>query len=128
MAGTTQLSFLNIATVTTQVQAGVLKPIAVSSLARHPLFPAVPTVAETLPGFEGGSWHSFVAPAATPEAVLARIHAALTTCLRLPEVDARLTRIGFSVVASSRAEMATRVAAELARWKDVVQAAGIRPT
>jgi tripartite-type tricarboxylate transporter receptor subunit TctC len=127
MAGTTQLSFLNIATVTTQVQAGVLKPIAVSSLERHPLFPAVPTVAETLPGFEGGSWHSFVAPAATPDAVLTRIHTALTRCLRLPEVEARLTRIGFSVVASTRAEMAARIATELARWKDVVQAAGIRP-
>ena len=84
-------------------------------------------MAETLPGFEGGSWHSFVAPAGTPEPVLARIHAALAQCLRLPEVEARLVRIGFSVVASSRAEMAARVAAELARWKDVVQAAGIRP-
>jgi tripartite-type tricarboxylate transporter receptor subunit TctC len=127
LAGTTQLSFLNIATVATQVEAGGLKAIAVGSPERHPLFPALPTVAETLPGFEGGSWHSFVAPAGTPEPVLARIHAALAQCLRLPEVEARLVRIGFSVVASSRAEMAARVAAELARWKDVVQAAGIRP-
>ncbi len=127
IAGTTQLSFLNIATVSSQVQAGALKGIATGGSERHPLFPAVPTVAETLPGFEGGSWHSFVAPAATPEAVLARIHAALAACLRLPEVEVRLTRIGFSVVASTRAEMAARVASELARWKDVVRAAGIRP-
>ena len=127
MAGTTLFSFLNIATVTTQVQAGALKGIAVSGLQRHPLFPAVPTVAETLPGFEGGSWHSFVAPAATPEPVLARLNAALVQCLRLPEVTARLTGIGFSVVAGSRAEMAARVTTELARWNDVVRAAGIRP-
>ncbi len=127
VAGVTQLSFLNIATVAQQVQGGSLRAVAVGALRHHPLLPEVPTVADTLPGFEGGSWHSFVAPAATPEPVLTRIHAALTECLRLPEVEARLTRIGFSVVASSRAEMAARVAAELARWKDVVRAAGIQP-
>ena len=127
VAGVTQLSFLNIATVAQQVQGGALRAVAVAAPRRHPLLPEVATVADTLPGFEGGSWHSFVAPAATPEPVLTRIHAALTECLRLPEVEARLTRIGFSVVASSRAEMAARVAAELARWKDVVRAAGIQP-
>jgi tripartite-type tricarboxylate transporter receptor subunit TctC len=125
VAGTTQLAFLNIATVAGQVQGGALRGIAVGSPARHPLLPEVPPVAETLPGFEGGSWHSLVAPRATPEPVLAILHAALVAALRQPETEARLTRIGFSVVASGREEMAARVAAELAAWREVVQAAGI---
>ncbi len=128
LAGTTQLSFLNIASVAPQVQAGGLRAVAVGSLQPHPLFPTLPTVARTLPGFEGGSWHSLVAPAATPEPLLERIHAVLVNCLRQPEVEARLTRIGFSVVGSSRAEMAARISAELTRWQGVVRAAGIVPS
>lgn len=128
IAGTTELSFLNISTVSAHIQAGSLRAIAVGSLARHPLFPALPTVDESgVPGFEGGSWHSFVAPRATPEPVLAAIHAALVTALRLPETEARLTRIGFSVVATGRDEFAARLERELGEWRQVVQAAGIGP-
>ena len=126
IAGTTELSFLNISTVSAHLQAGSLRAIAVGSLARHPLFPDVPTVDESgVPGFEGGSWHSIVAPRATPEPVLATIHAALIAALRTPESEARLTRIGFSVTASSRDEFAARLERELGEWRAVVKAAGI---
>ena len=126
IAGTTELSFLNISTVSTHLQAGSLRAIAVGSLARHPLFPDVPTVDESgVAGFEGGSWHSIVAPRGTPESVLATIHAALIAALRMPESEARLTRIGFSVTASSRDEFAARLERELGEWREVVKAAGI---
>jgi tripartite-type tricarboxylate transporter receptor subunit TctC len=126
IAGTTELSFLNISTVSAHLQAGSLRAIAVGSLARHPLFPDVPTVDESgVPGFEGGSWHSIVAPRATPEPVLATIHAALIAALRTTESEARLTRIGFSVTASSRDEFAARLERELGEWREVVKAAGI---
>ena len=86
----------------------------------------MPTVDESgVPGFEGGSWHSIVAPRATPEPVLATIHAALIAALRTPESEARLTRIGFSVTASSRDEFAARLERELGEWREVVKAAGI---
>ena len=126
IAGTTELSFLNISTVSAHLQSGSLRAIAIGSLARHPLFPAVPTVDESgVPGFEGGSWHSIVAPRATPEPVLATIHAALIAALRTPESETRLTRIGFSVTASSRDEFAARLERELGEWREVVKAAGI---
>lgn len=126
IAGTTELSFLNISSVSAHLQSGSLRAIAVGSLVRHPLFPAVPTVDESgVPGFEGGSWHGIVAPRATPEPILAMLHAALIAALRLPESEARLTRIGFSVTASGRDEFATRLERELGEWRDVVKAAGI---
>ncbi|SDE11809.1 Bug family tripartite tricarboxylate transporter substrate binding protein [Belnapia rosea] len=126
VGGTTELSFLNISTVAAQVQAGALRALAVGSLTRHPLFPDVPTVDESgVAGFEGGSWHSFVAPRGTPEPVLEAVHAALVAALRQPETEARLTRIGFTVTATSRDAFATRLERELGEWREVVRSAGI---
>ena len=126
IAGTTELSFLNISTVAPHVQSGALRALAVGGLARHPLLPEVPTVDESgVPGFEGGSWHGIVAPRATPEPVLAAVQAALVAALRQPETEARLTRIGFSVVAGSREAFAARIGRELGEWREVIRAAGI---
>ncbi|MBL6080711.1 tripartite tricarboxylate transporter substrate binding protein [Belnapia sp. T18] len=126
IAGTTELSFLNISTVAPHVQSGALRALAVGSLARHPLLPDVPTVDESgVPGFEGGSWHGVVAPHATPEPVLEAVHAALVAALRQKETEARLTRIGFSVVAGGRAEFAARIERELGAWREVIRTAGI---
>lgn len=125
VAGRTQLAFLNLATVLPQVQSGALRALAVSSLAPSPLLPEVPTVAAALPGFQGGSWHGFVGPKGMAEPLLDRIHAALVTALRAPEVAQRLSRIGFTVEAGSRADFAARISRELAGWQQVVQAAGL---
>jgi len=127
IAGRIQLAFLNLATVLPQVRSGALRAVAVSSLTPSPLLPEVPTVAATLPGFQGGSWHGFLGPKGMPEPLLDRIHAALVAALRTPEVAERLTRIGFTVEAGSRAEFAARISQELAGWKQVVRAAGLAP-
>ncbi|MDI3309449.1 MAG: tripartite tricarboxylate transporter substrate binding protein [Acetobacteraceae bacterium] len=127
IAGRIQLAFLNLATVLPQIRSGALRAVAVSSLTPSPLLPEVPTVAVTLPGFQGGSWHGFLGPKGMPEPLLDRIHAALVAALRTPEVAERLTRIGFTVEAGSRAEFAARISQELAGWKQVVRAAGLAP-
>jgi tripartite-type tricarboxylate transporter receptor subunit TctC len=126
IAGNIQLSFLNIATVAAQVQGGTLRAIATGGLARNPMLPDVPTIDESgLPGFEGGSWHGIIAPRGVPEPLLDSIHAAVVTALRQPETEARLTRIGFAVAATGRAEFAARLEKELASWGAVVRTAGI---
>ncbi|MBX6743379.1 MAG: tripartite tricarboxylate transporter substrate binding protein [Acetobacteraceae bacterium] len=127
IAGRIQLAFLNLATVLPQVRSGELRAVAVSSLTPSPLLPEVPTVAATLPGLQGGSWHGFLGPKGMPEPLLDRIHAALVAALRTPEVAERLTRIGFTVEAGSRTEFAARISQELAGWKQVVRAAGLAP-
>lgn len=125
LAGTVQVAFLNIAAVAPPVRAGGLRAIAVGSPARHPLLPEVPTVAEEVPGFAGGSWHSFAVPRATPEPLQERLHAALVAALRTPEVGERLARTGFTVEGTGRADAAARIAREFAEWREVVRTAGL---
>ena len=126
MAGTLSLALLNMATVVPQVQAGRLRAIAVGGRTRHPLLPEVPTIMEAgVPDFTSGSWHSIVAPRGMAEPLAARIQAALTTTLRVPEVGQRLAATGFGIEATSAAELTTTIETETARWRAVVRRAGI---
>jgi tripartite-type tricarboxylate transporter receptor subunit TctC len=120
------IAMLNAATVGPQVQAGALRGIAVAGPRRMPTLPDVPTMTEAgLPGIVSGSWTGIVAPVATPAPVLDRLNAVMAAALRTPEVTERLARVGFSVDASSRAELGKLIAEDLARWRDVVRDAKI---
>ena len=126
VAGTLQMSMLNIATVAPHVAGGRLRAIAVGGPQRHPLLPEVPTFTEAgLPGFTSGSWHSIVGPAGMAPALQARIQAALQEALRQPEIAARLAATGFAVEATDAAALKALIDTELARWRDVVRAARI---
>lgn len=126
VTGTLPFSSLNIATVAPHVQAGRLAAIAVGGTARHPLLPEVPTMAEAgLPGFTTGSWHSILAPRGMNPALAARIHAAVTAALRLPEAGERLAATGFQVQASSQEALAALIRDDLAQWREVVRAAQV---
>ena len=96
------------------------------SLTRIPQLPAVPTTHETaLPGFEVSSWYGLCAPAGTPEPVLDKVHADLTTVLHLPEVAQRFRDLVIEVAPTSREEFAQFIRAEIARWARVIKDAGI---
>jgi tripartite-type tricarboxylate transporter receptor subunit TctC len=126
LAGTVQLSTLNIATVAPHVQAGRLRAIAVGSAARHPLLPQVPTFIEQgLPDFLTGSWHGIVAPRGMDPALQMRVQETLRAALRSPEVAQRLAATGFAVEATDGAALKLLVETDLARWREVVRAAGI---
>jgi tripartite-type tricarboxylate transporter receptor subunit TctC len=128
IAGNVQLSFQNLGTVAGHIQGGRLKAIAVTSRARHPILPNVPTAIEGgLADFEVTSWQAAMAPAGVPEPILARLNAEATAALKHPESVERLERIGFTVVANSAAEYGAFQRAEIERWRRVVQAANIRP-
>jgi len=127
VAGNTDLGFLNISAVRGQIEGGTLRAIAVGSAEPNPLLPGVPTIAETLPGFDVGSWHGVLVPRATPPALVAQIEAAVIAALRQPETGARLARIGFGVVATGGPAMAERITRETAEWGEVVRAIGLGP-
>jgi tripartite-type tricarboxylate transporter receptor subunit TctC len=102
--------------------------VAVAGPRRFAALPEVPTMAESgMPEIISGSWTAVVAPAATPAQVLDRLNEVMTAALRTPEVTERLARVGFTVDASGRAELGRLIAAELARWREVVREAGIEP-
>ena len=127
ISGTANVSFQNLGSITNHVRGGKMKLLAVTSEARDPTFPNVPTLAEAgVPGLAVYSWQAFVAPKGLPREAGAKLQAALLAALRDPEVARKFTDIGFEVVASSPAEFAAFLTAELARWKQVVDAGGIK--
>ncbi len=126
IAGQVQSSFADFLVSLPHVRAGALRPIAVTSAARHPLLPEVPTIAESgLPGFEALSWQGLFAPAGTPAPVLARLHAEVVDALAAPEIRDPFAQQGFVVAASTPEAFAAFIRAEVEKWRAVVRAGNI---
>jgi tripartite-type tricarboxylate transporter receptor subunit TctC len=104
-----------------QIRAGKIRPLAVTSAARHPGLPEVPTVAETLPGFEVTSWLGLALAGGTPRAVVERLNAELRAIVELPDVRQRIAELSGVPMASSPQEMQARIEREVARWKRLVE-------
>jgi tripartite-type tricarboxylate transporter receptor subunit TctC len=107
------------------VRDGRARAVAVTSARRSPLAPELPAVAETLPGFETASWLAVGAPAGLPEAIAARMGAAVVAAARDPDTARRFAALGAEAIGSTREELAARIAAEDERWGELVRAAGI---
>jgi tripartite-type tricarboxylate transporter receptor subunit TctC len=100
--------------------------IAVSSAKRTSLAPELPTVAETLPGFEADSWTGLVVPAGTPPAVVARLQAEVAKMVAAPDVRERFATMGAEGVGSTSAEFAKYLAEETARYAKLVKEANLK--
>ncbi len=108
------------------IQAGKLKAIGVTSKERLSLLPNVQTIGETLPGYESDTWIGTFVPAGTPQAVIAKLHAATAAALAEPEVKARLDTQGVTIVAGPPADLDKRVAREIKLFTQVVKEQGIK--
>ena len=126
VAGHVQLSFQNINAVLTQIQAGKLKALAITSTQRSPLLPDVPTLDESgVKGADVYSWQALAAPAGLGRQFKTRIHEAAVAALHDPGVSKRLTDLGFEIVAGTPEQFEKFQAQELARWKKVIETAHI---
>jgi hypothetical protein len=110
-----------------QVNAGRVRALGVSSTARVPALPNVPTIAESgVPGFDAVGWTMICAPSATPKPVIDRLHAELKAVAATPEVREVIVRIGTIPVASPPpAELQKFLASEIDRWGSLIQRAGL---
>jgi tripartite-type tricarboxylate transporter receptor subunit TctC len=109
------------------VRSGKLRAVAVTTLQRSPLVPDLPSVAESgLPDFSVDSWYGIVAPAGTPVEVIRKLNAEIVRVLGTPAVVSYLAREGAVPKASSPAELATTIRAEIAKWGKVIAAARIK--
>jgi tripartite-type tricarboxylate transporter receptor subunit TctC len=124
--GHINLAFDNITLAWPQVKAGRLRALAVSSTERSAIAPDVPTVADTIPGFEATSWHGVFAPAGTPKPIIDKMAAEMKRILDLPEVKDKLFEIGAVASPMTPEEFAKFIDAERAKWQDVVKAAGVK--
>ena len=126
LAGDVDLMFDNLGVSLPLVEAGNLKLLAVASGQRLPALPDMPTIAETLPGFEAVAWYAIVAPPGTPKNVTEKINADVNEALRQPEVQERLKKLSAEVFGGS-AEMAAKyMQQEVERWDNVIKAADIK--
>jgi tripartite-type tricarboxylate transporter receptor subunit TctC len=108
------------------VKAGKMKAIAVTSARRDPAAPEVPTVGETLPGFNVLSINGIVAAGATPRELVSRISADLRKLLREPDTTRRLEELGIEPVGNSPEEFGAFIKSEIERWKRVAKAANVK--
>ena len=119
--------FGDVPTVMGQVRAGSLKALATMSEARSDIFPNVPTFAEEgFPGVVGDNWDGVLAPAGTPQPVIAKFNAAMVTALNDPGLRARLHESGTTPAPSSPAEFGDYLRAEISRWNSVIKEKGLK--
>lgn len=119
--------FINQDAVIPHLKTGRLVPLAITSATRNPLFPDLPTVAESgFPGFEATAWAGLSVPRGTPPAVVERLHAAAVKAVNGP-MRAKQEAMGAVVVGSSPAQFQDFVRAETDKWTRVIRAAGIKP-
>jgi tripartite-type tricarboxylate transporter receptor subunit TctC len=126
-AGTVQMHIPSMPVAMPLIKAGRLRAIAVTSSKRSPALPDVPTVAETLPGYESLAWYGFVAPRGTPQAVVQRLASEVATVLKRPEVIESMSVQGAEPTYMGPAAFGEYISAELKRWEAAVKAAGLKP-
>ncbi len=125
--GEVQLMFESVGAVIGQVRAGAVKALAVTSGKRSPLLPGVPTVAESgVAGYHAASWASLAAPARTPTAIVDRLNREVTAALASPEVAKRLLDVGVEARGSTPRQATELMAAEIEKWRVVIERAGIQ--
>jgi tripartite-type tricarboxylate transporter receptor subunit TctC len=127
MSGKVQLAFSSIAGAVPFTSDNRVRAIATTGSARSPVYPDVPTVAETLPGFDVDLWIGIYAPAGLPPAVLAKLSGEINKVLQHPELKAAFAKIGVTPRGTSPEEGAAFTRSEFEKWKKVIVDGKITP-
>ncbi len=127
MGGQIEATFGDLLVVMPQLEAGKLRPLAVTSKQRNPLLPHVPTVAESgYPGFEALSWQGLFAPAATPPELVAKISAEVNKAIKSPDIQDYFASRGFLMEGTTPAAFRTFLDAEVRKWSAIVKTSGAK--
>jgi tripartite-type tricarboxylate transporter receptor subunit TctC len=127
LGGQVLISFAGIAGSIDHVRSGKLRALAVTTAARSPALPDVPTVSEFVPGFEAGDWLGLGAPKKTPAAIVDKLNSEIAAALADPKITARFADLGGTPLALTPAEFGKLLADETEKWAKVIRAAHIKP-
>lgn len=117
--------FDNLPSASSHIASGSLRALGVTTAERASSFPDIPTIAETLPGYETYTWNALFAPAGTPPEAIEALAAAAQAAMADPAVAARMAEFSATIVASGPEELAAHVQAEMAKWEPVVRDANV---
>jgi tripartite-type tricarboxylate transporter receptor subunit TctC len=127
ISGNSQLVFASIPSTIAHLRSGKLRALGVGAAQRNALIPDVPTVSEGgLPGYTAANWIGIVAPAGTPEPIIAKLHREISAIQDSPELQKQFANEGADIVRMSTAEFGEFIVAEIAKWGRVVKEAGIK--
>jgi tripartite-type tricarboxylate transporter receptor subunit TctC len=126
LGGHVQVMLTTLAFVKPHVDTGRLNALGVSTAKRLAALPRLPTIAETLPGYEVINWWGVLAPAGTPPAIVAKLNAAMAGMLRDVDVQETLAREGIDRAGSSASEFGAFIRTEIAKWTKVARETGVQ--
>ncbi|MGA0570226.1 Bug family tripartite tricarboxylate transporter substrate binding protein [Variovorax sp. VNK109] len=128
MGGQIESTFGDLLVLMPQIEAGKVRPLAVTSKKRHPMLPNVPTLAEAgLPEFEALSWQGLFAPAGTPADVMTKLSTEVNKALKSPEITDYFGSRGFIIEGTTPAAFKSFIEAEVKKWTTIVQVSGAKP-
>jgi tripartite-type tricarboxylate transporter receptor subunit TctC len=110
-----------------QIRSGTLRALAVTTAARSEILPDVPTVAETVPGYEASGWFGVGAPKGTPVEIVDKLNRAINEDLQNPAIQTKLRALGSVPMPFTPIEFSDHVASETRKWASVVKLSGIQP-
>ena len=116
----------SVGTAVTHIKTGRIRALGVGAIQRIAALPDVPTIAETLPGYEARGWNGILAPARTPKSVIDRLHREIVKIVRSPEFNEVLVSEGATAGGNTPAEFDAIIRADLKKWAAVVKEAGLR--
>jgi tripartite-type tricarboxylate transporter receptor subunit TctC len=121
LAGTVQISIDAISALLPHARSGALRPLGIAALERSAILPEVPTIAETLPGYDASSINYISAPAGTPTPIVERLNHEINTIMAEGDVRDRLVELGLIPITESPADLEKRVSEEAQKWKKVIE-------
>ena len=125
LGGQVQLIFDNMPSIIQHIRAGSLRALAVTATARSPLLPDVPTLADTVPGYEASALFGMGAPKKTPKEIIAKLNSEINAVLAEPAIKARLVDLGGEPLIGTPEAFGAMIVAETEKWKKVIEGANI---
>ena len=127
VSGEVQMFVMSPLIAIPQIKAGKLRAIGLTGLKRSPVLPDVPTIAESLPGYENITWHSVVVPAKTPKPIVAKLSKELMRIIKNPDMQVHFAQQGLDAVGSTPEELATLIKKEQVEYAKLVKQIGLKP-